>query len=287
MPLSARVLSLVIGVLWLVVPLDASARPRARIAVAPLDGDAGNTIALAVADALAGPDFVVIGPREVAREKARLGMSGELTSRDARKLARKLDAVAILDGKLTRSGARRSLRIEVHRRGRPGAAFTIEFKSSASPAFRRGVHDEVVKKLETGEPETDDADEGDEPAPRPAARTDDGDARKRPLAEDDDARRARPPGESPRRGKPGDGDEDARGRDRAADDTRRAHRGDDEPRRKRTAAASSDDDPAIRKTRRRHADQDAAAQANVRVGGGASLAQRRLTFDTRAGFTQV
>ena len=107
-------------------------KPRPKIAVAPLAGDANDKVALAIVDALAGNDFVVVGPDEVSRARKKLGMSDELDAKDARKLAIKLEVDALVDGKVTKAGKKRSLHLEVHRRGKPDAGFTIEFKSTAS-----------------------------------------------------------------------------------------------------------------------------------------------------------
>lgn len=287
-PWWVRVLLLVIGVLGIAVPLQAIAKPKPKLAVAPLHGDTGNKVALAVVEALAGKDFVVVGPKEVTREMTKLGLSGELDPKEARKLAIKLDVVALLDGKVTKSGAKRSLHLEVHRRGRPAAGFTIEFKATGSDGFRRGVHAEVVKKLDSAG--DDSADDDDQLAAKPAADDD----RKRTLADDDDAaKRSRKQAvdDDDRKRKLADDDTAAAKRARQRDDeaatARRGKQRDDDAdhRRKRVA---SDDEPTVHKRKsRKPLEDEPAPQALVRVGAGASLAQRRLTFDTRSGFTQV
>lgn len=275
-------LVLVIGLVGIALPIDALAKPRQRIAVAPLQGDPGNKVAQAVVDALAGKDFVVVGPREVSRELTRLGMSDELTPRDARRLATKLDVIAVIDGSVDKAGSKRSLHLEVHRRGKAASGFTVEFKAMASAGFRRGVHDEVVSKLggAAGEPDADDDDDAartlaakqaadDEAAARSRKQTADDDDRKRRLADDEAAgKRARQRD-----------DEDAAGK--------RARQRDDTADRRRNRVAS-DDAPAVRKRRARgQRDEDPAPQPVARAAAGASLAQRRLTFDTRTGFAEV
>ncbi|HEX7841456.1 MAG TPA: hypothetical protein VF469_28480, partial [Kofleriaceae bacterium] len=173
----------VIGVLWVAMPAHAIARPKAKIAVAPLAGDSGNKVAAAVVEALEGKDYAVVGPKEVGREMTRLGLSDELDAKATRKLAQKLGVVAVIDGKVGKAGGKRSLHLEVHRRGKPDAGFTVAF-TSATPKFRRAVHDEIDKKLE-GASEDPAAD--DEEAPRAVAQADDGD-RKRKPADDGEAR---------------------------------------------------------------------------------------------------
>ena len=267
------------------IPIHAIARPKPKIAVAPLAGDPSNQVAQAVVDALAGKDFVVIGPKEVSRERNKLGLSDELDPKDTRKLVTKLDVVALVDGKVARAGKKRSLHLEVHRRGKPEAGFTIEFKSTSSDSFRRGVHEAIVKKLDgAAEDSADDDDSAKRLAARPAA---DDDAARRPrksLADDDAARRTRKP--------PADDDDARRPRKPPADDDApaRRKRAGDEPttERKPRVASTDDDEPAVRKRKRRKpTDEEAAPQVYARASAGGLVAQRRLTWDVRGGLTQA
>jgi hypothetical protein len=136
----------------------------------------------------------VIGPGQTGRD-TRLGLPDELDGKATRKLAQKLGVVAIIDGKVGKAGRKRSLHLEVHRRGKPVDGFTVEFKSATSSGFRRGIHDEIGQKLDGA---GDDPAEDDEPK-RPFA--DDG-ARARKADEDrkrDDDERARKADEDRRR----------------------------------------------------------------------------------------
>jgi len=285
-----RVLPIAISLVSLVclaIPVHAVAKPKPKIAVAPLAGDPDNQVAQAVADALAGKDFVVVGPREVSRERKKLGLSDELDPKDTRRLMTKLDVVALVDGKVAKAGKKRSLHLEVHRRGKPEAGFTIEFKSTSSDSFRRGVHEEVVKKLDgAAEYRADDDDSARRLAVRPA---DDDAAARRPrksLADDDAAARR------PRKSLADDDDAARRPRKSLADDddaTRRKRAG-DEPasERKKRVARTDDDEPAVRKRKgRKPADEEAAPQVVARIGAGGLVAQRRLTWDVRGGLTQA
>jgi hypothetical protein len=252
-----RVVSIVVCGLCVAAPA-AMARPKTKIAVAPLQGDAGNEVALAVADALAGKDYSVIGPKQTGREMTRLGISDELDGKATRKLASKLGVVAIIDGKVSKAGRKRSLHLEVHRRGKPIDGFTVEFKSATSSGFRRAIHDEIGKKLDGA---GDDPAEDEEPR-KPVTASDDDRARKqaeeraeadRKRADDDDAdRRARKPA----------------------------------GRKPRVATDDDEDDRAARKRRSRSKDE-AAPLVAARVGAGGSVAQRQLSWDLRSGFTQV
>lgn len=260
-----RALLITISLVCIAIPIQAIAKPKPKIAVAPLAGDTGNKVAQAVADALAGKDFVVVGHKEVGREMKKLGLSDELDTKDARKLTTKLDVVALVDGKVTRFGKKRSLHLEVHRRGKAGSGFTIEFKSASSDGFRRSVHDEIAKKLEDASEDAPDDD--DDKAKQLAAKQAAEDAeRKRSLADEDTAKRTKKPPD---------------------DDDRKSKRASDEPAGRRKRVADADDEPAVRKRkgRKQRDDEAAAPLVLARVGAGGLVAQRRLTYDTRSGLT--
>ncbi|TMQ15083.1 MAG: hypothetical protein E6J91_13890 [Deltaproteobacteria bacterium] len=294
-----RVLPIVISVVCVAIPAQLLARPKPKIAVAPLAGDSGNKVADAVVEALAGKDFSVLGPKEVGREITRLGLPDELDTRSARKLASKLGVVAVIDGKVGKAGGKRSLHLEVHRRGKPDAGFTVEFKSTTSKGFRRGIHDEISKKLEgTGAAEPADDDEpatvaegdrkrkpADDDSERKRKPADDGD-RKRKLSDDDSARRARrktADDDGDRKRKPADEDGDRKRK--TADDDGAARRPKKPARRVAATDDDGDDTAAVRKRRKGSSDDDAAPQIAARVAAGASVAQRALSWDLRSGFT--
>jgi hypothetical protein len=268
----------VISLVCVAFPARGFAEPRSKIAVAPLDGDPGNKVAGAVVEALAGKDYAVIGPKETGREIARLDLPGELDAKATRKLTTKLGVVAVLDGKVSKAGGKRFLHLEVHRRGKPDAGFTLELKAAASKAFRRSIHDEIDRKLEGAgdDPAGDDeakaapfaddarkpADAGDERPARTAG--DDGEPRRKPA--DDDAPRPRKPA--------------------AADDARRPRRAEASRPARRAAAADEDDTGAVRRRRRAQREDDAAPLFAARAGAGGSVAQRQLTWDLRTGFAK-
>ena len=251
-----RILPFVIGVLLVAVPAQGIARPRPKIAVAPLGDDAGNKVAQAVADALAGKDFAVVGPKETGREMTRLGLSDELDARAARTLAQKLGAVAVVTGQVSKAGRKRSLHLEVHRRGKPDAGFTVEYKTTSSPKFRRVVHDQIGKKLEgAGEPEPADEDKAGKPVARADHEADNrAAARPRKLTDDDADDTA---GRKPRADKQADDDAAAR------------------PRRK--LAEADGDDTAGRKRKAGEADPKAGTRADSDAGSdaGSDAAPRR------------
>jgi hypothetical protein len=290
-----RVASIVISLVCIAVPARGFAGPKPKIAVAALDGDPGNKVAGAVVEVLAGKDYAVIGPRETGREIARLKLPAELDARAIRKLTTRLGAVAVIDGKVSKAGGKRFLHLEVHRRGKPDAGFTIEFKATSSKAFRRAVHDEIGKKLE-GASDDRASDNPDDNEARPTPFADDkrkpadpGDDRPARTASDDsDAHGTSAGDDAPRPRKPADDAPRPRKPEPAEDDTARQPRKADagKPAR-RVAAADDEDQAAVHKRKRVRRDDDAAPQSAARVAAGASVAQRELSWDLRAGLTRV
>lgn len=285
-----RVASIVISLVCIALPVRGFAAPKPKIAVAPLDGDPGNKVASAVVDALAGKDYVVIGPRETGREIARLRLPAELDGKATRKLTTKLGVVAVIDGKVSKAGSKRFLHLQVHRRGKPEAGFTIEVKPAAK-AFRRDLRDEIDRKLEGA---SDDPAGDDEARPAPFADdkrkpTEAGDDRPARTASDDSEPPRKPPDDDPPRArKPPDDDPPRRKPVPAEDDTARRPRRPDAGKPSRRVAAADDDDAAsVRKRRRARRDDDDAPVIAARVGAGGAVAQRQLSWDLRAGFAQA
>jgi len=283
-----RVLAIVISLVCAGLPGHALAKPKPKIAVAQFKGDPDGKVAEAVVDALAGKDFVVVTPADVSREIAKLGLGDELDARAVRKLSTSLEVVAIVDGTVRKSARKRTLRVEIHRRGKRATGFTVEFKTAGSATFHRGVHDQVLKRLDSGEAEPEEPDDNDNNVASKRASADDDGDRKRATSDDD--------GDHKRKSSDGDGDrkrvasdDDGDRKRKSSDDDAVAKRGrsrasDDDGDRKRDA---SDDDASIRKRKGKRRDAGPTATALARAGAGASVAQRQLTYDTRSGFTQI
>jgi hypothetical protein len=271
-----RFLSIAISLVCLAVPLHAIARPKPKIAVAPFKGDPDGKVAEAVVDSLAGKDFAVVTPADVRAEVARLDLGDKLDARAVRKLSTGLDVIAIVEGTVRKAGRKNTVRIAIRRRGKPDIGFTVEFKTAASASFHRGVHDEVVKRLDDGESHDEADDQGDRSIADADRKRADEDDRKRA---DEDSDRKRADDDSARKRADDDGD---RKRKTPADDESAAGR------RKRVAdAATDDDEAAVRKRKGKRGDRRSTATAIARAGVGASVAQRHLTYDTRSGFTQI
>jgi hypothetical protein len=264
-----RSLALLISLVGFGLGAPADASPRRKVLVAPIQGDRKNQLAQAIITALGTKDFIVIGPAVVGREIARLGLPDELTTDDARALTAKLGAAATVEGSIASAGRKRRLHLDVHPRGKPSSGFTIEFRTTTSDGFRRGLRDELLKKLDTSA-------EPPAAAPVTTARVadpaaDEAEARRRQLADDEAAQRA-----------------EADHQRQLANDAAAARPPDHE----RVAAASdpADDKPAAGEphpTVQQRDDRGRDAPITLaRVDAGASFAQRQLSFETRDGFVQ-
>ena len=283
-----RLLAIAICLVCAALPAGALAdSPRAtktKIAVAPLDGDPKNQVARAVAEALAGKDTAVVGPREVSRELDKLGISGDIDGKATRKLVARLGVVAVVDGKVSKTGGKRFLHLGIHRRGKPEAGFTMEFTSTSSKAFRRSVREQVEDKLSGAGDDTDE----DEPAPRVADHAADDEAARKAKPDDDEAterkRKAQAQEEeeaqATERKRKARADDDA-----AAERKRRAARDDD--RKLRRVAADDDDRASVRRRRGRDRSDEAPPLPALRIDAGGAVAQRQLTWDLRTGLTQA
>jgi hypothetical protein len=278
-----RFLSVVISLVCLAVPLHALAKPKPKIAVAPFKGDPDGKVAEAVVDSLAGKDFVVVIPADVKTEIAKLGAGDKLDARAVRKLSTGLDVVAIIDGTVRKAGRKNTLRIAIRRRGQPDIGFTVEFKTATSASFHRAVHDQVLKRLDDGEPHDEaDHEDGrtfDDGDRKPDPADDEGDDRKRKPAADDGDRKLASDDAADRKRPPADDDSDRKRKLSSEDESPAARR--------KRVAESGDDEAAVRKRKGKRGDSRSTAFASARAGAGASVAQRQLTYDTRSGFTQV
>jgi TolB-like protein len=183
-------------------PRAASAKPK--VAVAPFEGDAGNKVTDEIAELLSDK-LAPVKQREVTRAMTNLGLSGELDAKDARKLQRKLEVVAVVHGKLGKDGRRKTLQLSVSARKKKTTRFTVEYTKASSDKFRSKVHDELVRRILA----EDDTDDEDQPAETKPSRRDDDDGRRKPrvaTADDDGDAKVR---KKKRRRKGEDSDDDA------------------------------------------------------------------------------
>ncbi len=166
-----RILVLVVG--FLIVAAPAWAKPK--VAVAPFKNDKNNTVAEALSDALAGSAKVTV-PKATGKAIDKLGLGKELDVDEAKKLYKKLEVDAVVQGKLEKDGKTQTLKIAIFIKGKDDPVrFTVQF-TKLSDKFREDVSSLIVKKLGAGEekPVADDGDK-DKDKKRVADNPDDGD----------------------------------------------------------------------------------------------------------------
>src|SRR5262245_19111500 len=95
----------------LCMALPAGASPK--VALTAIDGDSAGDVREAVATALDGKDLTLIGMKEVNRAFDRLGEVTELSEKAAKKLARELEADAIVHGRLGKKNGKNNLSFEL------------------------------------------------------------------------------------------------------------------------------------------------------------------------------
>jgi hypothetical protein len=168
-----RFLVLIFG---LVLISPAFARPK--VAVTPFKGDKNNKVADAIAESLAEKSKVT-EPTATGKAIKALGLGNELDNDEAKKLRKKLEVDAIVQGKLDKDGKKQTLKIVVFAKGKDPVRFTVEFKTT-SVEFRDQVRDQIMKKIEA---EDDKVVEDDKKKKR---EKDDDDKKKKKKEKDDD-----------------------------------------------------------------------------------------------------
>jgi len=247
-------------------PAIALAKPK--VAIVPLDNDSGDVLD-AVLEALDGDELQIIGPKQVARAADKLGLEGDFSEKELKKLAKELEAQAVVQGSLSTKGANKVLHFKLFVKGKKQKGFKIEFGSAKSPKFKKALHDKMIDKLgDLGGGGGDDEDKpkkkkGDDDEDKPKKKKggdDDEDKPKKTSSDDDD--------DKPKKKKGGDDDDD------------------DKPK-KKTASADDDDsaggggggDDDVRA----HFDVSATRPVRyaLRVDAGISVTGRSLTFNSK------
>ena len=193
---------------------------KPKVAVTPMGGDSGDKMAEAVREMLDGK-LAVVARKDVERAMKKLDLSGELEAGDVQKLRQRLDAAVVVQGKLGRSGKKKTVKLSVWVNGKKASDFNVQYKSVASEKFRDAVRDALLKRIGS----IDDLDDGGEPPrKRVASRDDDDDdddddrkkkkkkkKKKVASADDDDDDDARPKARKRKRARDGEEDGDGEG----------------------------------------------------------------------------
>lgn len=187
---------------------------KPKVAVTPMSGDSDDRMAAAVREMLGGK-LAVVARKDVERAMSKLDLSGELEADDVQKLRQRLDAAVVVQGKLGRSGKKKTVKLSVWVKGKRKGDFNVQYKSTSSEKFRDAVRDALLKRIGSLEDlEDDDA----PPRKRVASRGDgDGDGDERPkkkkskkkkvASADDDDDDGRPKTRKRKRARGGDADD--------------------------------------------------------------------------------
>ncbi len=249
--------------LFALVCLAGTAFARPKVAVAPFRGsDVNDKVSKAIAEAL-GEQSEVTDPADTWRAISKLGFKTELDNDKAKKVQKKLGVAALVQGRLDKVGAQKTLKITVFVRGKQPSKFTVQFKT-LSDKFKEDVRDQILKKVS-------DADEDeDEVAARKKKKEDDDKRADDDRRADDDKKKTKKKDD-----------------DQATDDNKKTKKteesdpDDRKKKKKKKEVAEGDEEPTKIKKRKKHRETEespmprrVAARADVGVSGGI----RRLTY---------
>jgi hypothetical protein len=239
---------LILALVLLAVASPAFAKPK--VAVIPIKGDSSsNKLGEVVVEALE-PNAKVTGPKETGRAMTKLDLTDELSAADVKKLAAKLDVTVVVQGTLEKDGSKRTLHLTVFVKGKKATKFAAEYKTMPSDKVKRGLRDELAKRLETGEDEEEEKPKRDPDEDKPKHVDED-----KPKHVDEDKPR-RPFDTSPKR---------------RVEEDKPKHR----------VATEDPGEVSVRKRKhkKKHGDEpEHAPMANAMVAAGASAGVRRLTY---------
>ncbi|HWO18708.1 MAG TPA: hypothetical protein VNO30_08025, partial [Kofleriaceae bacterium] len=211
---------------------SASAKPKVAVTV---DGDADDKMGETVREVLEGK-LAVVTPKDVERAMSKLGLSAPLAEDDVQKLRERLDAAVVVQGKLGKAGAKKTVRLTVWVRGKKPSDFNVQYKTAGSEKFRDTVRDALLKRigsideLESGEekPKKKRLNEGDEVKDKDEDKDKDKPKKKRLSEGDEDKDKDK---DKPKKKAEGDEDKDK-----------------DKPKKKRLAEGDEDKDKPKKKT---------------------------------------
>jgi hypothetical protein len=211
-----------------------------KVAVTPIEGDSGGEVRQAVSEALEGNDLVVISKKEVNRAVDKFEDISDMSEGDAKKLAKALEADAVVHGKLAKGDGGKTLKFQLFVNGKKQKGFSVTFNNAKSPKFRRMLHEKMVAKIGSA---SESADEDDPPAKTKKGKKD----------KDDDAE------VKGKKGKKGKDDEEVKTTAKKGKDAKKAKDGDDEedPLPKKKGKDKDDDKEAKAAKKGKDKDKDA------------------------------
>jgi len=267
-----------LGVVLALVMVPALALAKPKVALVPIENDEGG-VQEAVVDALETSDLDIVAPTKVARAEDKLGLEGDLSEKDAKKLGKELEAGAVVQASLSSKGSNKVLHFKLFVKGKKVKGFKIEFGSAKSAKFKKALRDKLTEKIgDAGGGGGDD----DEDKPKKKKKGDDDEnplATKKKKGGDDDE-------DKPKK-KSSDDDDSVKKKKKASDDD------DDSPKKKKSSDDDDEDKPKKKSSDDEDSDDDsirsrvdldggrAGTKFAMRVDAGISVTGRSLTFNSR------
>jgi len=150
-------LTLLVSVVW--VP-SAAAKPK-TVAMTPIEGDNNGTMSDQVAEALDGPELSLLAPKVVTRSIDKLGYEGDLSEKQAKKVATDLEADAVIQATLDRDGKHKVLKFKLFVGGKKVRGFTVTFNNGKSDRFKTMLRDKMIERI-SGASESKGSDEDED-----------------------------------------------------------------------------------------------------------------------------
>jgi hypothetical protein len=264
-------------VVLLLVPAIALAKPKSKVAVAPLDDDTDDKVGAIVVEVAKAHAAKVVGLEKTKSAIDELGVS--LDRKGLQKLRVKLEVEVVIHGAVVKDKGKKSVELELSGHGKMKAKLTI---SAKSPKLLRS---ELVKQLgkkidEAAEtPASTGDDDDDDDSSKPVAKTEKVDEKPHKLT-DDDSKPARVAS-----------DDDVKSKTKAKSS-------DDDAKPRKHVASSGDDDSdntsvhaGTGKHHKHHegveATRDIETQGWLDLDAGLAVTRRTLRWTTNASSTDV
>lgn len=120
---------------------------KPKVAMTPIEGDTSGSLGEAIIDALDGSDLDLIAPKAVTRGMDKLGYEGELTEKQAKKLAKELEVDAVVTATYDREGKRKVLRFSLVVDGKKVRGFKVVFNNENNARVKEAMRDTLVERV--------------------------------------------------------------------------------------------------------------------------------------------
>ncbi|CAN5918025.1 hypothetical protein BH11MYX2_BH11MYX2_11640 [soil metagenome] len=157
----AQMTPVVAAIVVTVAARVADAKPT--VAVAPFEGDDEGDVRDAVADALDGDEVDVLPKKQVVKALNKLGYEGELTEKQAKKVAKELEVDALVEATFGKKGINKQLRFTIYSGGKKKKGFKVTFNNEKNENFKSKLHDKLIEVIGVESSTGDDDDTDSKP----------------------------------------------------------------------------------------------------------------------------